>query len=360
MSKARELANLGNAYSDGALSNRNLIINGGCAVNQRGTVTGINESSEKYGGPDRFALYSFTTSNSAVFTASQQDTNKAEFARCYRATCTNAASTVMSSSQEIKIAYNIEASSLLGLQYGYPTAKKVTLSFWVRSNVTGAAAIWFFREDTTRQNGKIYTINAADTWEYKSVVIDGDTVSGIPDDNGKGLSINWILASGPDYLSGTNPNGTWENITNPNRYVGHTLDIGQDVNDYFDITGVQLEVGDTATPFEHRSYGDELQKCQRYYQVNGGIDEENEGVGAAYSTAALRGQRQTFPVTMRATPSVTISNGEYYNGAWVTDATVISSDISPDGFCTNYSKTSAFVTRGSYPIQYGYSADAEI
>ena len=313
MSNARQLA--ANLPREGGLSNRNMVINGACLVNQRGSVTGINSSIEKYGGPDRFALYSFTTSNTAAFTASQQDTNKAEFPRCYRATCTNAASTAMSTDQEIKIAYNIEANSLLGLQYGYPTAKKLTLSFWVRSNVTGTAAIWFFREDTTRQNGKTYTINAADTWEYKTVVIDGDTSGTIPDDNGKGLSINWILASGPSYLSGTNPNGIWENITNPNRYVGHTLDIGQDVNDYFDLTGVQLEVGDTATPFEHRSYGDELARCQRYYQYS---DMGNMGIGQAYTSNAWNYVSIRMFAEMRTAPSVSYTNGT--GGNWQTSS----------------------------------------
>ena len=130
--------------------------------------------------------------------------------------------------------------------------------------------------------------------------------------------------------------------------------------DYSEAAEVQLEVGDTATPFEHRSYGDELARCQRYYQVNSAGYGSNEGIGAAYSVNAMRGQFQSFPVTMRAAPSVSISNAEFYSGDWVADATVSAGDASPDGFNTNYTKTSAFSTRNAYPIQYGYTCDAEL
>ena len=292
-----------------AYGNRNLIINGAMTVNQRGTKTGLNTSTETYGGPDRFNFYSSTTSNSAVFTASQQDTSKAEFPRSYRAKCTTAASAAMTTNQEIKITTNLEANTLLGLQYGYSTAKSITLSFWVRSNVTGTAAVWLYREDSTRQNGKTYTIDAADTWEHKTLTFNGDTGSGdtIPDDNGNGMAISWILATGPSYTSGASPDGTWEDITNANRYVGHTLDIGQDVNDYLDLTGVQLEIGETATPFEHRSYGDELARCQRYFFRKSYADGDRF-LGQGRWESTLVSATVNFPVTMRANPSCTITN----------------------------------------------------
>ena len=306
MTKARKLADLGNVYDDGALSNRNLIINGAMTVSQRGTKTGINSAAKNFGGPDRFSLYSSTPSNSAAFSSIQQSvTDRSGFQKAFRVDCTTAASGALTTNQEIKLATELEANSIQSLEYGFTSPKKATLSFWVKSNKTGTGVVWFYRSDGgNRQNAKTYTINSANTWEYKTLTIEGDATNKIPVDNGSGLNISWILDSGPTYTSGTSPNGTWEALNDNNRYVGQTLDIGQSTDDYFDLTGVQFEIGDTATPFEHRSYGDELARCQRYYYRLGGNGRDS----CPGSSNASQGYAEvTFPVQMRTTPS--FSNG---------------------------------------------------
>jgi len=298
MSKARGLADLGNVYDDGALSNRNLIINGAMQVAQRGDVTGINSIGPNYGGPDRFAIYSNSPSSSAVFSAIQQSTGLAEFPECFRLDCTTAASGSLTGTHEIKIEHKIEAHNVQGVAFGTSSAKKLTLSFWCRSNKAATYALWFLRPDTSnRQTGVTYTISSANTWEYKTVTINADTTNTVDNDNGVGLDVAWIMNTGSDYTSGTAANGTWEALTDANRYVGHTATIGTSTDDYFDLTGVQLEVGDTATPFEHRSYGDELARCKRYFRIFG------HGAIGIWTNANNARVASDFDVEMRTNPS---------------------------------------------------------
>ena len=244
----------------GQLSNRNLIINGAQKICQRGNQN-VTTAAANY-VTDRFAIYE---NGGAVFHGMHQDsgTDLPEFAKCLRADCTTASS--YTGSHEAKIAYQFEGQDVQHLNYGTASNQKLTLSFYVRSNQAATFAIWFYRSTGNRHNGKTYTINSANTWEKKTVTINGDASSAIPNDsNGDRFTVQWILYTGPSYSSGTNPDGTWETRVDANRYAGHTATIGANTNDYFDITGVQLEVGDTATPFEHRNTGEELLRCQRY------------------------------------------------------------------------------------------------
>ena len=291
------------SFNGGQLSGmRNLVINGDMRISQRGNVADINTTTNNYGGPDRFALYSSSPSDSAVFSAIQESvTDVPGFKAAYRADCTTAASGALTGIEEIKILTIFEAANLQSLRCGYADAQQITLSFWVRSNQTGTGVIWFFRPDSVRHTSMTYTINAADTWEPKTLTVNADTTGIIPSDNGQGLDISWVLDSGPDYTSGTALNGTWEDVVDANRYVGQTLDIGQSTDDYFDITGVQLETGPVATPFEYRPYGTELNLCQRYYY---GRDRVQYFYGTSLSnggcTVAIY-----HPVKMRRAPDVT-------------------------------------------------------
>ena len=244
----------------GQLSNRNLIINGAQKICQRGNQN-VTTAAANY-VTDRFAIYE---NGGATFDGIHQDsgTDLPEFAKCLRADCTTASS--YTGSHEAKITYHFEGQDVQHLNYGTASNQKLTLSFYVRSNQAATFAIWFYRSTGNRHNGKTYTINSANTWEKKTVTINGDASSAIPNDsNGDRFTVQWILYTGPSYSSGTNPDGTWETRVDANRYAGHTATIGANTNDYFDITGVQLEVGDTATPFEHRNTGEELLRCQRY------------------------------------------------------------------------------------------------
>jgi len=221
----------------------------------------------------------------------------------------------------------------------------LTLSFWVKSNKTGTYIAWFYNGDAARQIAKAYTVNAADTWEYKALTIDGDTVSGFTNDNGVSIQLEFVLAAGSDYTSGTLAT-TWQADNNANRYVGN-VNLADSTSNYWQITGVQLEVGDTATPFEHpRSYGDELARCQRYFWKTEVIMEMSRRDSAGNRVLPV-----WFPVQMRATPSV---NTVYTNSS--------SGTIEQ----TNYiSKNSASIRcqdtqTGTYGLNSGKTFDAEL
>jgi len=274
MTKARDLADLGNktsldeindAYDAGALSNRNLIINGAMNVAQRSTsLSGV--TSGGYLTTDRF--YTDLTSI-GTYTVSQSTDAPSGFAHSLKYLCTTADASP-ASGDGFSLQYKIEGQDLQMLDYGTSEAKSFTVSFWVKSNKTGTGAFNIRNYDQTRGINKSYVINSANTWEYKTIVIDGDTASGISNDSGDGLWLFYVFDSGSGWTSGT-ANGNWSAWSWSQINDLGTLQIGRSTNDYIQITGVQLEVGDTATPFEHRSYGDELAKCQRYYERTGTV-----------------------------------------------------------------------------------------
>ncbi len=285
MSKAAELAAL--IGSQTALSNRNLIINGAMQVAQRGTSeTGVT-SSQYADAPDRFKV-AITTGG--TWTVSQSTTSPDGFSNSYKFDCTTANGS-LSSDSNIQLLQRIEGQNLQGLAKGTSSAKSVTVSFYVRTNKTGTYTLELFDRDNTRTFSKTYTVSSADTWEFKSVTFAGDTSGALDNDNAASLDVSWFLAAGTDFTSGTFSSG-WASKTDANRVSSSQVNLADSTSNEWYITGVQLEVGEQATPFEHRSYPDELRKCQRYfyfmnfggtYQVGGGLP------GMLYSTdLALR------------------------------------------------------------------------
>ena len=297
MSKARELASLGNAYSDGALSNRNLIINGAMQVAQRGTVANASNSYSV----DRWNLY---TNTAARFTLGQDaDVPVGQgFANSVKIDVTTA-ETAVSTNGFCAIRQPIEGQNLQSLCKGTPNAKEVTLQFWIKSTVTGTYAIELYDYDNVRQVTKTYTIDAADTWEKKVMSFPADTVGAFVSDNTTGMYLQFGLLMGSDFNSGT-ATGVWGASVNANRFAGQVNAASSTANNIY-ITGVQLEVGDTATPFEHRSYGQELALCQRYYWAR----LSGRTVYAGDYGANCFGQF-FFPVTMRASPAVTATTNK--------------------------------------------------
>jgi hypothetical protein len=297
MSKARGLADLGNAYSDGALSNRNLIINGAIQVAQRGTSTaGVN--SNGYYTVDRFITAPTTL---GTWTVERSTDAPDGFASSFKMTCTTADASPVASAN-CSMAYRVEAQDLQLLGYGTPAAKDITISFWVKSNITGNATFEIQQKDNSDvQVTPQYSIVSANTWELKTIVVGGDAAGIINNDNDVGFILRWWMNSGSDFTGGTNqtvytaPNTTDRNASN--------LGVGATVSDYFQITGVQLEVGDTATPFEHRSYGQELALCQRYARpyLPNRLVLCPEGINGDNTQAAI------FFAPMRAIPTGTTS-----------------------------------------------------
>ena len=297
MSKAAELAAL--IGSGQAQGNKNFIINGAMQVNQRGAATGITSSG--YHGPDRMRI---GPSSHGTYSVSQSTDAPEGFSTSYKVDCTTA-DTSLAAGAIVTVDQRIEAQNLQQLSFGSSDAKSVTLSFYVKSNLTGVYALNIFSNDAGRTNTLNYTINSADTWQKVELTFVGDTAgSGIVNDNGRGLDISWGLAAGSTYTGGstTGWNVYSSNVTSYMR--GQAVDIGSSTSNEWLITGIQLEIGDVATPFEHEDIGTTLAKCQRYFQK---IDflTSNGGVANSWYYANV-----SFLTTMRAAP--TLSNTSAY------------------------------------------------
>ena len=248
---------LGDSVAD-KLGVRNLIINGAMQVSQRATSK-ASITTQAYHTVDRFNL---NINALGTWTMSQESSGPDGFANSLKLLCTTADASPASADVAL-IIYRVEGQDLQQLAYGTSAAKQSTLSFYVKSNKTGNATVNLKQPDASdRIYSAQYTISSANTWERKTIVVPADTSGTINDDNGKGLQIEWPLNTGSDYTGGSH--GGWKAADNTSRNNSN-LGVGGAVNDYYEITGVQLEVGNTATPFEHKSFGDELVKCQRYY-----------------------------------------------------------------------------------------------
>ena len=303
MSNARQLA--ANLPREGGLSNRNLLINSAMQVAQRGT----SSSSAGYQTVDRFR---FTSSDmdQLAFTQSQDTTGPSGFTNSYKITVTTPETTT-EAEEQLYMFQTIEAQNLQQLGYGTSDAKQLTLSFWVKSSVTGAYCVAFYQNDGNRLITSTYSISSANTWEYKTITIDGDTSGTINNDNGAGLELYFFLSVGPDRK--TTDSTSWGTWTAAKFGYGQVADVAATSSATWQITGVQLEVGDTATPFEHRSYSDQLQACQRYFlrynysnNLSDAASHNTLPVIAGYTGSVAYGGMK-LPVTMRTSPSFSAS-----------------------------------------------------
>jgi hypothetical protein len=283
--------------SVGPLSNRNLLINGAMQVAQRGTSQ-ASVTSTTYAGPDRFQHILGTA---GTWTVSQSTEAPEGFGTSLKLDCTTANASLSASSLYL-LGQKIEGLNLQHLDYNTVNAKTVTLSFWVRSNKTGTYVCEVISQTSTRKISQTYTINSVDTWEKKILQIPGDTGGSIPNTNTAEFNVYWWLAAGANWKSGT-LNTTWGITADNNRVVGQTVNLADSTANEFYLTGVQLEVGSVATPFEHRSYGQELSLCQRYYARLS----EPRGRGTFGSTSNPLRVGGSLPVTMRISPNIAMS-----------------------------------------------------
>ena len=337
MSKAAELAAL--IGSQTALSNRNLIINGAMQVAQRGTVSGVTAG---YGGPDR---YQFVRGGACSMDMSQStDVPSGKgFANSIKLDVNTADSSLAADDYALFL-QKIEAQNLQHLKKGTSDASSVTASFWIKSSTTGTYILELYDFDNSRHISKSYTISTADTWEYKVITFAGDTSGVLDDDNGIGLQLGWWLAAGSTYSGGTLQTD-WGSDSTADRTVGQVNAVDDAANNIF-ITGVQLEVGEQATPFEHRSYGDELRRCQRYYEKSYQDSFYIFPVGSATQSQRLV---TYFQVQKRATPTRSETKTGGSSGA-----TVGNVDGNIDGIKHSFSGSQYDV------INFSWTADAEL
>jgi len=303
MTKARDIASATTPNANAALlatfPHKNLIINGAMQVAQRGTSeTGITSGGSYRNAPDRFK---FGLSSAGTWTVSQDSDAPEGFANSYKLACTTADAS-LSAGDYIDFLTGFEGQDVQRLKKGTASAESVTLSFWCKSNKTGTYIVNIQDTDNARTVAKSYTVNVAGTWEYKTLTFVGDTNGVLDDDNAQSLRVKWWFAAGSTYSSGTLAT-SWEANTAANYAVGQ-VNLADSTSNYFNITGIQLELGGTATPFEHRSYGDELARCQRYYFDNVGSQERWQATKAREADR-LRSVTCQHPVAMRATPTIT-------------------------------------------------------
>ena len=307
MTKAAELAKMGEVLTNSQIGGRrNLIINGAMQVAQRGT----SSTSSGRQTLDRFeAVYS--NFDNATQTQSQDSTAPNGFKTSHKIAIGSTAESAIDANEQQYIRYKIEGQDLQQLKYGTSDAESMTLSFYVRSSLTGTFSISFFLNDTTKNHVKTYTISSANTWERKTITVSPNTSDVIDNDNGIGLSIHWFLTLGSDSLGSTEAVDTWIAHSGANFGGNVNSDFASNANATFFLTGVQLEVGSQATPFEHRSVGEELALCQRYFQKY-----SDNGSGGGYITNGIITGTRFYGVirwvtTMRAAPTVAGTSGDF-------------------------------------------------
>ena len=366
------------SINDGPISGaRNRIINGDMRLDQRNAGASVTRATTD--GTNLYTVDRWVNnknSNSKAYTIQRSGTAPVGFTSSLLFTVTSTDGTT-GSTQYNDIRQPIEGFNVSDLMWGTSGAKSVTLSFWVRSSVIGTYAVCLVIQATGNYPAT-YTINSANTWEYKTITIPGATSGTWPIDNSRGLDINFDMGIGSGYSTSTN---TWTYGQNVFGGSGVTKLTETNGATWY-ITGVQLEVGTVATPFERRSYGQELALCQRYYCQStnsvaaSSLYNQSDGVYLAafnYSNASWVGGSTNFPVSMRTTPSTvniyttspatttTAGNASHYQAAisWgVSDASV--HENTNERSLSIIAGGSGRGSTGGSLIQFNFTASAEL
>jgi len=307
MSKAAELANLiGNINAGGGGVNRNVIINGAMNVAQRATSsTGIGASSG-YFVCDRWRFSKGGDASDGRFTMTQDSSAPEGFANSMKLDCTTA-DTSIAAGEFLLISQRIEGQNMQTFAKGTSSAKPFAVSFYVKGNASATYVCELVDQDNSRQISK--TFNVTTDWARIELSFPADTTGTLDDDNAKSFELFIWLHAGSTYNSGTLNSSSWASLTNANRAVGISSFFDSTARTFF-ITGVQLEVGQNPTEFEHEPFERTLSKCQRYF-------EKSYDVATAPSTASTNGWqgydapsgsygrfRAEFKHTKRAVPTI--------------------------------------------------------
>jgi hypothetical protein len=292
--------------SSGLYGFKNRIINGAMVIDQRNAGASFTPTSGNY-GLDR---YRYFVSQASKITAQQSSTVPTGFSTSFLQTVASAVTP--GSSDYFVFQQNIEGYNIADMQFGTASAATFTVSFWVRSSVTGTYSVYLANASVNRTYLANYTVIAANTWEQKTITITGDTTGTWGNTNGGGIMIGWDLGSGSTY------NGT-ANAWQAGQYYRTSSSVNwiSTAGATFYITGVQLEKGSTATSFDYRPYGTELQLCQRYfakltpYSAN---PYTTWGAGFLWATTSCNLYIK-YPTTMRASPTL-----GYSGNIWVASA----------------------------------------
>tara|TARA_R100001132_G_C3271623_1_gene93709 strand:- start:734 stop:2035 length:1302 start_codon:yes stop_codon:yes gene_type:complete len=297
------------------LANRNTIINGAMEISQRSTSVAAITNDGFY-TVDRWKIFNDTL---GTFTMSQSTTAPTDqgFSSSLKMDCTTADATP-AAADRLGIRYYYEGYDIQNLKYATSNAESTTISFWVRSSKTGTYIVELYGVTAGRQISKAYTISVADTWEKKTITFAGDTAGTYNNDNTGELLVSFWLGTGSNYSSGT-LNQSWAAVNHVNRAVGQVNIADSTSGDWY-ITGIQLEVGDSATPFEHKTFGQELEDCKRYWQ-------KSYAYGTALGTATQSGNSMIYMTNLN-TSTYTLYYENHFDKAMRAAPTVTAYDSS--------------------------------
>jgi hypothetical protein len=307
MTKAAELAKMGEILTNSQIGGRrNIVINGAMQVAQRATsATGVGANNSVYPTVDRIKVVALNTAGRA--TMSQVADVHDGFANALKLECTTA-DTSIASNEIFVLQTGFEGQDLQQLKKGTSDAEKVTVSFYVKANANATYGVELEDGDNSRFNSQSFAVTT--DWTRVTKTFIADTTGSLDDDNALSLNLNIWLHGGSDYSGGTFSSNTWHTTTNQ-RMVDSQTSFFDSTDRTFFITGLQMEVGSQATPFEHRSFGEEQRLCQRYaivYSKNGQPNMGQRAIGTGASTNNSGAyQAFIFPqVTMRAIPTLTV------------------------------------------------------
>ena len=293
----------------GQLSHRNLIINGDMKISQRGTSF-ADPANGSY-TLDRFDIQN--SSGTPAFTVTQDTDAPHGFNNSLKVACTTADASPAAGSFS-RIRHTIEAQNLQPLAKGTSSAKASTLSFYVKTNKTGVYTVFVYDDDNNRMFSASYTVSDTN-WNRYTIIIPADTTGAINDDNGAGFVIHWGLSLGSNRTSGSLASN-WATYSTANEHVGN-VNFADNTSNVWAITGVQLEVGSVTTPFEHRSFGDELARCQRYFYRMQNGSSGSYWIGHTSSYGGNNNIMMIYlPVCMRDNPSFSTSGTASHFQVW--------------------------------------------
>ena len=353
---------------------RNIIINGDMSIAQRATsATGLGNNDSGYHTVDRFK---FVENNAPTceFTQTQStDVPTGQgFAKSLKMDCTTA-QTSLAGDDFIYINTSAEGQNLQYLKKGTSSAESVTLSFWVKSNKTGTYIFEIIDRDNSRAISKSYTISSADTWEKKTITYPGDTTGALDNDNARSFELIFWMLAGANFQSGTLQT-SWGSRTTTNDAVGQVNLADSTSNEWY-VTGVQLEVGETASDFEFLPFDINYQRCKRYYQKTyeygtaPGTATEDAWAwyGADYNlgiTSTFQNQGVKFEMQMRSSPSMTTYDGSGNSGKCtryrVGSGVTHNQASSVDKIMTTNFRHFGQGTAATGNIAFHYEADAEL
>ncbi len=362
MTKARDLSQVPNA----SLGFKNRIINGAMMIDQRNTGASISSTAFVV---DRFLSLERSGYTTLAVTSQQQTSDvPANFSHAVKLTV--GTGQAVSSSGNLNILdQRIEGFNFADFGFGTANARPFTMSFWVKSSIAGTYPVSFFNSGVSRAYLATYTINSANTWEYKTITVVGDTSGTWNTGNGIGLGFQMAVSAGsnnfgtPGSWSGTYKNG-----------VSGMPDLGATTGATMFITGVQLEKGSTATSFDYRPYGTELQLCQRYYEKSYNIGTAPGAatfLGSKYGSSSVAASTTSYlsdgcplKVTKRAIPTITVYDSNGTSGKVNREAFGVSSNSNSNAFTSQIGESTFLVFSdtgvSSQSIAYQWTASAEL